>query len=142
MRKVVKVFVRSGNFFVFAEKRAYSAAKNHRLELVGGGMNAGETPFEAMLREAKEEEPSGIIAAALRAAAPEPDRVLVHGDVHYIYNVRITLLQRRRLRHDPVESHGFRAVRVGVIRSRGRLSAILPSFTPRTVAIFHAIGLL
>ena len=144
-KRVAKVFLRLDDHYVFSQKRAPwlpEDAAARQLELIGGTVVGGETPFEALIRELGEEETSGTLAEKARALRPAPQQIVVYGEPHYIYRMQITGDEFERLVHDSEESYGFDLVPEAVIADREKLRENAARFTWKTQGIFQALGLM
>jgi N-acetylglutamate synthase-like GNAT family acetyltransferase len=142
-KRVSKAFVLIGDHYLFSEKRApQSPEKDHRLELIGGAMESGETPFQGLLRELQEEEPSGTLSKKANTLNSTPREIVVGIEPHFIYQMTITDDEYKRITHDAHESYGFHLVQKSVIMDIDKLKANISLFTPKTIAIFRELGLL
>jgi 8-oxo-dGTP pyrophosphatase MutT (NUDIX family) len=144
VKQVAKIFIRTEESYLFSRKRAPGKQKDKRLELVGGGLEKGERPFEALVREAAEEESSGRLAAEIRRQTPSYDKVvlLVKGidEPQYLFHIEIDAETAEALKADPEESHGLERIPVSLFESDEELRTMREEFTPKTVAILRAMG--
>ena len=141
-KTVAKIFVVCGAYYVFSKKRkAYAPESDNRMELLGGKVDEGEEPMQALVRELREEEDTGIIATRVLQLQPQYKNVIVSGQNHYIFRIAIECADFQNIRHNEKESRGFVKVEMEVIHNRRELLVNLSSFTPKTRKIFRALNL-
>ena len=101
----------------------------------GGHLDGHEKPLAALLRELREEESTGRLAAL--AASCEPPLVgEAGGATHYLFDLNIDADAADWLRASPAESLGFQQLPCTAVEE-GRHDNRL---TPRTRAIFARFG--
>ncbi len=144
MKQVAKIFIRTEGSYIFSRKRAPGKQKDKRLELVGGGFEKGEGPLEALLREAVEEESSGRLAEEIRRQQPVYDKLVLQvagaDEPQYLFHIEIDAETAEALEADPEESYGLERVPAALFESDEELKAMREEFTPKTLAIFEAMG--
>ena len=117
---VAKVIVRvekgEACYYLFSRKNAPGHDKHNHLEFLGGHLE-NESPIEAVVRELKEEEKTGLLAARLSGQQPA-EQVKIDGVDHHIFRVTISHDEYLSLRHDPHESLGFELVPVSALRGK------------------------
>jgi hypothetical protein len=139
---VAKLFIRANAYYVFSEKRTPNdPERDHRLELVGGHIEDGESPRKALIREAKEEELTYTIAKKTRRQRPKGEKVVVDKENHYIFKISVDDDDFKKMRPDRKESYGFVKVEADTIEEKDKLINSLSRFTPKTGEIFRALGL-
>jgi ribosomal protein S18 acetylase RimI-like enzyme len=142
-KRVSKAFVLVGDHYLFSEKREpQSPEKDHRLELLGGTIGSGETPFQGLLRELQEEERSGTLLEKASTLNPSPREIAIGIEPHFIYEMAVTDDEYKRMAHDAHESYGFHLVPKSAIMDEDELRTNTSLFTPKTIAIFRELGLL
>ena len=99
---------------LLARKNAPGHHKHNRLEFLGGHIE-NESPVEAIVRELKEEEKTGLLSAKLTGQQPAA-QVEVDGQNHYIFQITISQDEYLSLEHDPSESLGFELVPISALR--------------------------
>lgn len=120
---------------LMARKRSRDKDKHDHLEFLGGHLDEGDTPFEAIARELAEEESTGKLAAAL------PDNLAPLADAeaggahHYLFHLEIDAELAASLEADPEESLGFRLVDTRAL-SGGELDDQLTSRTRAILSVF------
>jgi hypothetical protein len=92
---------------LMSRKRARSERKHGKLEFLGGHLDPGELPFEALVRELGEEELSGTLAARARDLRPSPFVSDVPGVPHHLFEMAIDAADIDALVFDPEESLGL-----------------------------------
>lgn len=138
---VSKLILRTKSYYVFSRKRKPETLESDdRLELIGGHIEGKETPLEALMREAREEEPSGIVAARARQLRPSCKRIMVGTEKHFIFEILLDDANFEHLKHDPQESRGFVKVEAETLDRRDELKRNLARFTPKIRKIFGALG--
>lgn len=141
-KTVAKIFVECGAYYVFSRKRKANAPESDsHMELLGGKIDEGEEPMQALVRELREEEKTGIIAARVLQLQPQYKKVIVSGQDHYVFHITIERADLQNIRHDEKESRGFVKVGLEVIHNRRELLVNLSRFTPKTRKIFRALDL-
>ncbi len=143
MNGVAKVFVSAGPFYVMSRKRAPGKKKDNKLELIGGNMELGETSLQALIREAEEEETSGLLASVLKRIHPKSQRIEVGGrggEEHYIFRITVPEIEARRFSANSVESYGLQFVPAEAIDTDKGLQQLRDSLTPKTLVILRALG--
>jgi hypothetical protein len=139
---IAKLFIRTEAHYIFSSKRKPGSSKSdRRLELIGGRLEAGESPRQALIREVQEEELSGTIAAKVKNQQLNCKRVNISRQKHFIFEVWVNEDDIKRLMHNEVESYGFSKVEEEIINEKDELRASLSRFTPKTRRIFRALGL-
>ncbi len=119
---------------LMSRKRAPGERKHGKLEFFGGHLDPGEEPFEALLRELREEELSGTLAARALHAEPVPFVSDLPGVPHHLYELPIDAADFDTLTFDPVESLGLVLVPLDELRAGDWTERV----TPRTRAILEA----
>ncbi len=141
MREVSKIIVRIDGFAeptqLMSVKRARSASKNKKLELLGGGTD-GDGAFDGLVRELEEEEETGRLAEIVRKRAPTPCTFFVYGSPHHVFEVTIDFDDYVTLRHSKDESFGFKAVPESRLRDPGFHDRL----TPKTLMLLGMVELL
>lgn len=144
MKQVAKVFIRTGDSYIFSRKRARGKKKDRRLELLGGTLKPGEGPLEALIREAEEEESSGRLAEEIRRQQPGYEKVVLSKagieEPQYLFRIEIDPGTAETLEADPEESYGLERISVALFDSDQGLREMLEPFTPKTLAILRAMG--
>lgn len=143
LRQVAKLMVRVGDHYLFSRKRAPGHIKDNRLELLGGCLEPGESPFVALLREAAEEEATGQLARALAERPPGVQEILVRSkppEPHFLYWMAMEEGLARSLVADEEESYGLELVAAESIDTDRGLHTIRDRLTPKTQLIFQALG--
>ena len=142
MNVVSKVLLTCGELYVFSIKKSpLKPEKDNRLELFGGNVEPGESPFEGLVRELREEEESGTLAE--KAALLKPGilkKFVVDDKTQCIYRMHLTPDEYHLLKAHPDESFGIRTIRKALLTSPNLLN--LKQFTPKTVAIFKNLQLI
>jgi hypothetical protein len=119
---------------LMSRKRARSERKHGKLEFLGGHVEPGERPFEALLRELGEEELSGTLAARARGFCPAAIVSDIPGVPHHLYEMTLDAADFDALVFDPEESLGLVLVPLDELLA-GDLN---DRVTPRTRAILRA----
>lgn len=119
---------------LMSRKRARSKRKHGKLEFLGGHLAEGELPFDALLRELGEEEPSGTLAARARAVRPTPFVSDLPGVPHHLYEMSVAAADFDALGFDPTESLGLVLVPLDELLAGTWNERV----TPRTRAILRA----
>lgn len=141
-KTVAKIFVECGGYYVFSKKwKASDPESDNLLELLGGKVDEGEEPMQALVRELREEEKTGIIAAKVLHLQPQYKQVVVSGQNHYIYRVVLEPGNLQNIRHNEKESRGFVKVGMDILQNKHELLVNLTNFTPKTRKIFRALDL-
>ena len=120
---------------LLSRKRSDDPRSHGRLELPGGHVDPGESPREAMIRELREEETTGRLAALAEA---EPLPVVtrrVDVALHHLFRLEIDPVVAAALRADPGESQGFVRVPARELDAR----ALDEQLTFRTRGILDAL---
>ena len=140
-RCVSKLFVEVGSHYLFSLRCSpKKPRKDHRLELMGGRGEPGESPLETLVRELGEEEISGTLAGLAGEVRPEARVVMVKGEIHHLFHLNIGREDLSRLMPHPKESYGYYLVPKAVLEpGSGRVRA--ENFTPKTLKIFRALNI-
>jgi len=138
MSRISKIILFDEDSFFFAIKRVPSNADmDRKLELLGGGVDKGETPFQGLIRELAEEEESAVIAHRVAILQLSPVRIVVEGDRHFIYHSAITGKELEKVRMSDKEHYGYQLIPKSTIMAPDGINRSL--FTRRTVKIFSAL---
>ncbi|SDP43496.1 NUDIX domain-containing protein [Desulforhopalus singaporensis] len=141
--EIVKIFIRTEIHYIFSRKKAYGKKSDGLLELIGGHVEDGETPFEALQREAREEEETGILANLLVEKQLTPINVNVEVDglseQHFVYILNITEEDSRKLKASSDESYGLEFIENSFIETSEGLSKLRSDITWKTNEIFIAL---
>lgn len=138
---VSKILVHVGDAYLMSRKKAPGRPKDGGLEHLGGHGESGETPLEAAIREAREEEASGGLAGVLEAQRPAPRELRVgrDGEPHYLFDVQVDRELADAFEADPAESHGLELVDGANLDDPARRATFARRLTPKTVAIYRAL---
>jgi hypothetical protein len=138
MSKISKIILYMDDDFFFGIKRApNNPAKDSKLELLGGGLDKGEKPLHALIRELKEEEESALLANKVAVLRPSPVEIVLEGDRHFIYHMVITKKELEGIRMSTHETYGYRLIPKATIITREGVER--STFTRRTVKIFDKL---
>ena len=141
-KAVAKVFIRSGQGFIFSRKRKpHAPDTDDRLEMLGGKLEEGESPREALIRELFEEETSGTLGRLAESTQTVHKEVEVSNQLHFIFTLDTGNTSMDLLHASQEESRGFVRLAAETIQNPQMLSAILERFTPKTRSIFEAMGM-
>ena len=137
MKSKAKIFIACGENLLFSIKRSPGKPwKDRKLELLGGGIDTDEAPFQGLIRELVEEEMSGTLARRASRKIDRGRRGFVGDEPHFIYDMTITPQEIDDIRMDAVESYGY------VLLHQSEISDDPIRFTPKTLQIFRALGLI
>jgi len=145
VRYVSKIIIICEKQYVFSIKKSpLNPCKNNRLELFGGNVDPGETPFEGLIRELKEEEMSGILAEKAKEFKLKPLKLFEVDDVERktqcIYQMEISLYEYSQLKAHPDESYGIRTMSQKFFETPENID--MDHFTPKTIKIFQNLGVI
>jgi 8-oxo-dGTP pyrophosphatase MutT (NUDIX family) len=144
MKPVSKVLIRCGENYLFSRKRAPGQKKDKHLEMLGGKLEKNEDPLDALIRETREEEASGLLADFLAREKPSYEEVRVDLNVmdepQYIFRIEMDPELVEQLKADPEESHGLEKIKAELFDSDYEMKYLRDQFTPKTVAILRAMG--
>ena len=90
---------------LFSRKRADGSRRDNKLELLGGHIDDGEKPIQALLRELGEEEKSGTLKKLMAQADSSFEELWIGGADHYLFRINITEVDFAQVEADPRESH-------------------------------------
>lgn len=108
--KAIIVVAGKPNQYLMSIKRDPGSSNEGKLEFLGGRMEKDETPSEAVIRELGEEEASGKLASIVKKCSPLHIQHQVKNAMHYFFPLEISKRDYEKLKHDPLESHGFRLI--------------------------------
>jgi hypothetical protein len=138
MAKIAKIILFVEDSFFFGIKNSpRDPNKDKKLELLGGGVDKGETALQALIRELAEEEQSGLVADKVAALGLAPTEIKIEGTPHVMYHMEITATELENMRMNTSEHHGWRLIPRSTITTPERLD--LAVFTRRTVKIFDEL---
>jgi hypothetical protein len=138
LRNISKIILFQDDCFFFGIKKApHEPSKDGKLELLGGGVDEGETPLEGLIRELAEEDESALVANKVALLRLTPVKIVIEGDSHFIYHTAITANELERIRMSAKESYGYRLIPRPTIISPEPLDHAV--FTRRTVKIFDVL---
>ena len=120
---------------LMARKRSKDPDKHDHLEFLGGHLDEGDTPVQAITRELAEEEATGRLAAALSDDLVPVADAPAGGARHYLFCIEIDPGLAESLRADPEESLGFTLVPTRALKARA-LDAQLTSRTRAILDVF------
>lgn len=143
MRYVSKILLTCGDLYVFSIKKSpQSPHKDRRMELFGGNADPGETPFQGLIRELQEEEESGILAKKAASLKLKPVKTfMIDEKMQCIYAMVLDEREMKVLRAHPDESYGIKTITKQFFDIE--MTPIdLDGFTPKTVKIFHELGMI
>ena len=121
---------------LLSRKNAPGRRAHAKLEMLGGHLDDDETAYEAIVRELREEEGSGVLARILAKEQPPSRMAIVDGAPHHLFEVRVTAAQCEGVHHDPHESLGFEQVPIESLDA----GAHDDDLTYRTRLILEAFG--
>jgi hypothetical protein len=133
-----KLLIRDGTAYLFGGK----PRKMGRLEMLGGGLESGEAPFEALLRELREEESSGALEKLARERAPAPLTIVAEGRTDFIFRIDVEKLDLGSLVAAANEVTTLALVARSTIEDPEALKPNRKLFTRRTWKLFEAMGFL
>lgn len=109
--KVRIAVVRDGARLVLMSRKNAKGTSNHgKLEMLGGHLDGNETPIAALVRELREEEGTGTLAAIAERAEPTCNTRTVDRSPHHLFEMTITEEVYSRLQATSTESLGFELV--------------------------------
>jgi hypothetical protein len=109
--KAIIVVVGTTNHYLMSMKRDPGSSNDSKLEFLGGRMEADDPhPVAGIVRELAEEEATGRLADIVQARSPLHVQQQIQTAMHYLFPLQITESDFKQLRHDPLESYGFRLV--------------------------------
>ena len=120
---------------LMSRKRADGKPKHGQLEMLGGHLEAGEGPLDGLIRELREEERTGTLAACAARQTPPFATKTVDDAVHYLFELRLDDGDVRDLKPNPEESLGFELVPTADL-----VSVHWDQLTWRTQRLFEAFG--
>ena len=91
-------------------KRAEGKAKHGKLEMLGGHLDGDESPIEALIRELREEEETGLLSEKVSAELPPHVSIDVAGALHHVFWFDVDNGDLAHLQYSPEESLGFELV--------------------------------
>lgn len=105
-------------------------------------MEPGEMPLDALIREvgSDEEEKTGKLAEEVRRQRPQPRRVEVGRQPHFIFEVLVTEDVAESLEAGSEESYGLELVKAENLDTDEGLASFSSELTPKTLAIYRAMG--
>lgn len=134
----VRVMEHGSDRCLMARKRSKDADKNDHLEFLGGHLDEGDSPTDAIRRELEEEEATGGLAAALQKDVTPIADAEAGGAHHYLFYLEIDAALANTLEADPEESLGLRLVETRALKAReldneltSRTRAILDVFSSK-----------
>ena len=141
---VVKVLIQTDACYLFSKKRKPGSRGDRRLEMIGGKVKRDEQPLDALIREASEEEPSGILSTEVERQRPRFMEIDIDGQKHFIGKISVNDARVRSLTHDRKESYGFESIESRVVEDPQELMKPenLSKFTPKTIKIFRQLQLI
>lgn len=98
------------NQYLMSIKRDPGSPNDSKLEFLGGRMEGDEEPIQGMVRELAEEEATGNLAQIVSNRSPIHIQHPILNSMHYLFPLQITETEFNQLKHDPLESHGFRLI--------------------------------
>ncbi len=131
----VRVRRAGGEWLLMSRKRAPGGERHDKLEMLGGHLNPREAPLEALIRELREEEVSGRLAAAAARSRPRPLELVADGTTHYLFDLEIGEEEFAQLKRNPRESLRFELV----LRDPVEGGELDESLTPRSRKIFREL---
>ncbi|MBI9047711.1 MAG: NUDIX domain-containing protein [Anaerolineaceae bacterium] len=142
VRYVSKIIIICEKQYVFSIKKSpLNPLKDNRLELFGGNVDLGETPFEGLIRELQEEEMSGILAEKAKAFKLKPLKLFgIEKKTQCIYQMEISLQEHSQLKAHPDESYGIQTLSQKKIVTLENIE--MDHFTPKTIKIFQNLGMI
>ena len=144
MKQVAKVLIKTGESYIFSRKRAPGMHKDKRLECLGGTLETGESPRDALIREAIEEESSGHLAAELRRQRPGYEKIVLRAagmdEPQYLFHITVSPDVAETFEAGPDESYGFERIAAAMFDSDAGLKELRDQFTSKTIAILRAMG--
>lgn len=136
MAKVSKIIIFHRDVFFFTRKRSpRKPDKDDKLELPGGRVDKGETPFEALIRELTEEEESGTVAEKAAELGLTAIEITIRKTRHFIYHMPLSEEDLGSIQMNPEENYGYRLLKRSIIMDPDRMND-RSLFTRRTVQIF------
>jgi 8-oxo-dGTP pyrophosphatase MutT (NUDIX family) len=118
-----------------ALKRAPGSDNDGKLEFLGGRMESGEVPYEALVRELSEEEATGSLARIVMSHEITPAEHLIGDALHYLFTIDISLVQYSVMTYHPAESYGLRLV------AKVALTPSVEEYTRKTNKIIGLLSL-
>lgn len=93
------------------KRKRDTADSNHdKLEMLGGHLDGEESPRQALVRECREEEATGRLAAWVEQRRPPFATKIVDGAAHHLFELTLSDDEAAGLIARPEESLGFRLV--------------------------------
>ena len=120
---------------LMSRKRSNDKKKHNKLEFLGGHLQAGDSPADALVRELGEEEKTGTLVRLVEAAAPRPASLDVKGMPHFLFEIEISEAETAQVEPDPRESCGFELV----LEHDLEAGTLQQQLTPRTRQILKAL---
>jgi 8-oxo-dGTP pyrophosphatase MutT (NUDIX family) len=109
--KLLATISRDGaDLVLLSRKRASAKSKHGRLELLGGHVEPGEAPLDALVRELAEEERTGALAGRVRTARPRGRIVRLRTALYHVFPITLSPEEVAVLRPGEHESLGFQLV--------------------------------
>jgi ADP-ribose pyrophosphatase YjhB (NUDIX family) len=121
---------------VLSRKNAPGKSKHNQLEMLGGHLEAGESPVEGLVRELSEEERTGALSRIAKTGGVAFETRFVDRALHHLFELEITEEQYASIEASFGESLGFELVTLSDLAS-GRIDEQL---TPRTRDILRVFG--
>jgi 8-oxo-dGTP pyrophosphatase MutT (NUDIX family) len=138
MIAVAKVLIEIDGAYLFAGKSR--ARDRGRLELLGGHVDAEDDgPFEALLRELREEEETGLLAKEISRIRPAGEKFQIGHRLQHVYRCNLGAFQWQALRPNRKEVSTFVLVQRETIETPEYFQQNAKLFTDMTKKLFEAM---
>lgn len=125
-----------GCWSLLSRKRSGDERKHGKLEMLGGRLDGKEFPFEALIRELREEEETGKLASYVERHSPSYQTKVAGRATHHLFEVTLPNAKYEQLKHHPRESLGFELLPTSELNARQHWKRL----TYRTRKILEAFG--